>query len=95
MVGPAWVTMHSGVVVKAPDEVLRVVSEGGGMRQLGQHVTKITMRTDSRLQKPVDSCEHTFIMCTGAIDRAQAVLLPSHLEPARRRRVQASRHPDA
>lgn len=38
------VTMLSGVVVKEPDEVLRVVSEGGGMRQFGPHVRKVTMR---------------------------------------------------
>jgi uncharacterized protein (DUF4213/DUF364 family) len=41
----AAVTMLSGVVVTAPDEVLRVVSEGGGMRQFGPHVRKVTVRT--------------------------------------------------
>lgn len=41
--GPAGVTMLSGVVVTAPDGVLRVVSEGGGMRQFGPHVRKVTM----------------------------------------------------
>jgi uncharacterized protein (DUF4213/DUF364 family) len=39
----ANVTLLSGVVVVAPAEVLRVVSEGGGMRQFGPHVRKVTM----------------------------------------------------
>ena len=38
------VTMLSGVVVKEPDEVLRIVSEGGGMRQFSPHVRKVTVR---------------------------------------------------
>jgi hypothetical protein len=38
------VTLLSGVVVTAPDEVLRVVSEGGGMRQFSPHVRKVTVR---------------------------------------------------
>jgi uncharacterized protein (DUF4213/DUF364 family) len=38
------VTMLSGVVVKEPGEVLRVVSEGGGMQQFGPHVRKVTVR---------------------------------------------------
>jgi uncharacterized protein (DUF4213/DUF364 family) len=38
------VTLLSGVVVTARDEVLRVVSEGGGMRQFGPHVRKVTLR---------------------------------------------------
>jgi uncharacterized protein (DUF4213/DUF364 family) len=38
------VTMLSGVVVKDPGGVLRVVSEGGGMRQFGPHVRKVTVR---------------------------------------------------
>ena len=41
------VTMLSGVVVKDPGEVLRVVSEGGGMRQFGPHVRKVTLRVDA------------------------------------------------
>jgi uncharacterized protein (DUF4213/DUF364 family) len=41
------VTMLSGVVVTAPDEVLRVVSEGGGMRQFGPHVRKVTAKMSS------------------------------------------------
>jgi uncharacterized protein (DUF4213/DUF364 family) len=40
----AAVTMLSGIVVMAPDEVLRVVSEGGGMRQFSPHVRKVTVR---------------------------------------------------
>jgi uncharacterized protein (DUF4213/DUF364 family) len=38
------VTMLSGVVVQQPSEVLRVVSEGGGARQLGPHVRKVNDR---------------------------------------------------
>jgi uncharacterized protein (DUF4213/DUF364 family) len=38
------VTLLSGVVITAPDEILRVVSEGGGMRQFGPHVRKVTAR---------------------------------------------------
>lgn len=38
------VTMLSGVVVKNSDEVLRVVSEGGGMRQFSPYVRKVTVR---------------------------------------------------
>lgn len=40
------VTMLSGVVVTAPAEVLRVVSEGGGMRQFRPHVLKVTVKVD-------------------------------------------------
>jgi len=43
--GDRKVTMLSGVVVRDPDEVLRVVSEGGGMRQFGPHVRKVTLRS--------------------------------------------------
>ena len=43
----AAVTMLSGVVVTAPDEVLRVVSEGGGMRQFSPHVRKVTVKVSS------------------------------------------------
>jgi len=42
--GAQQVTMLSGVVVKDPDEALRVVSEGGGMRQFSPHVRKVTVR---------------------------------------------------
>jgi uncharacterized protein (DUF4213/DUF364 family) len=38
------VTLLSGVVVTTPAEVLRVVSEGGGMRQFSPHVRKVTMK---------------------------------------------------
>ena len=38
------VTMLSGVVVKEPTEVLRIVSEGGGMRQFSPHVRKVTVK---------------------------------------------------
>jgi uncharacterized protein (DUF4213/DUF364 family) len=41
------VTMLSGVVVKDPHEVLRVVSEGGGMRLFSPHVRKVSLRTFS------------------------------------------------
>ncbi|HUT77904.1 MAG TPA: DUF364 domain-containing protein, partial [Polyangia bacterium] len=37
-------TVLSGVVVKNPDGVLRVVSERGGMRQFGPHIRKVTVR---------------------------------------------------
>jgi len=40
---PGTVTLLSGVVVTAPDEVLRIVSEGGGMRQFGPHIRKVTV----------------------------------------------------
>jgi uncharacterized protein len=43
----APLTMLSGVVVIAPDEVLRVVSEGGGMRQFSPHVRKVTVEAGS------------------------------------------------
>jgi uncharacterized protein (DUF4213/DUF364 family) len=43
----ARVTTLSGVVVAAPEEVLRVVSEGGGMRQFGPHVRKVTLRASA------------------------------------------------
>jgi uncharacterized protein len=42
--GAGSVTMLSGVVVTDPKEVLGVVSEGGGMRQFGPHVRKVTVR---------------------------------------------------
>jgi len=42
--GAVRVTMLSGVVVTAAEEVLRVVSEGGGMRQSSPHVRKVTTK---------------------------------------------------
>jgi uncharacterized protein (DUF4213/DUF364 family) len=44
------VTMLSGVVVKEPQEVLRVVSEGGGMRLFGPHVRKVSVKAFSSLR---------------------------------------------
>ena len=41
------VTWLSGVVVEKPWEVLRVVSEGGGMRQFGPHVRKVALRVST------------------------------------------------
>jgi uncharacterized protein len=38
------VTLLSGVAVEDPGGVLRVVSEGGGMRQFRPHVRKVTLR---------------------------------------------------
>jgi uncharacterized protein (DUF4213/DUF364 family) len=38
------VTMLSGVIVRNPREILRVVSEGGGMRCFGPHVDKVSLR---------------------------------------------------
>ncbi len=40
----ANVTMLSGVIAKEPTEVLRVVSEGGGTREFGPHVRKVTLK---------------------------------------------------
>lgn len=42
------VTMLSGVVVKEPEAVLRVVSEGGGTRQFAPYVRKVTLRVSTR-----------------------------------------------
>ncbi|MBN1655890.1 MAG: DUF364 domain-containing protein [Deltaproteobacteria bacterium] len=44
------VTLLSGVLVRNPQEILRVVSEGGGMRFFGPHVRKVSLRVsaDSR-----------------------------------------------
>jgi uncharacterized protein len=39
------VTMLSGVLVTNSSEVLRVVSEGGGMQQFGPHVQKVSIKT--------------------------------------------------
>jgi uncharacterized protein (DUF4213/DUF364 family) len=41
------VTLLSGVVVKQPQEVLRIVSEGGGMRLFSPHVRKVSLRAFS------------------------------------------------
>ncbi len=41
------VTMLSGVVVKEPDEVLRVVSEGRGMQAFSPYVRKVVVRMDT------------------------------------------------
>jgi len=38
------VSILSGVVVQKPKEVLRVVSEGGGMRQFKRYVRKVSLR---------------------------------------------------
>jgi uncharacterized protein (DUF4213/DUF364 family) len=52
---PAKVTLLSGVVVTAPDEVLRIVSEGGGMRQFGPHVRKVTVKVSPGRETRCDS----------------------------------------
>jgi len=49
------VTMLSGVVVEDSEEVLRVVSEGGGMRQFSPHVRKVTLRVSARVPDSVRS----------------------------------------
>jgi uncharacterized protein (DUF4213/DUF364 family) len=41
------VTLLSGVIARQPAEVLRVVSEGGGMRVFNQFVDKVSLRTES------------------------------------------------
>lgn len=41
---PARVTMLSGVVVEEPAQLLRVVSEGGGMREFSRYIRKVTVR---------------------------------------------------
>lgn len=38
------VTMLSGILVREAEEVLRVVSEGGGTREFGPYVRKVTLR---------------------------------------------------
>ena len=38
------VTMLSGVLVKDPQDVMRVISEGGGMRLFSPHVRKVSLR---------------------------------------------------
>jgi uncharacterized protein (DUF4213/DUF364 family) len=48
------VTLLSGVVVTDPEAVLRVVSEGGGMRQFSPYVRKVTRRVDGSQTIPND-----------------------------------------
>ena len=43
------VTLLSGIVVQKPKEVLRVVSEGGGMRQFKRYVRKVSLQKLSGL----------------------------------------------
>jgi hypothetical protein len=50
MTTPFTFDMLSGVVVKGPREVLRVISEGGGMRLFSPHVRKVSPRAFSSLQ---------------------------------------------
>jgi uncharacterized protein (DUF4213/DUF364 family) len=53
--GGESVTLLSGVVVEAPDALLRVISEGGGTRSFGPHVRKVSlpaMRVSARQQDP-------------------------------------------
>jgi uncharacterized protein (DUF4213/DUF364 family) len=38
------VTLLSGVVIVEPLEILRIVSEGGGMRYFGPHISKVCLR---------------------------------------------------
>jgi len=38
------VTLLSGVVVEKPEKLLRIVSEGGGTRQFGDAVRKLSIR---------------------------------------------------
>ena len=49
------VTMLSGIVVKDAAEVMRVVSEGGGMRQFSPYVRKVTLRVSSPLPAPAEA----------------------------------------
>jgi hypothetical protein len=42
--GAANVTLLSGVVAKSPKDIMRVVSEGGGMRQFSPYVRKVSLR---------------------------------------------------
>jgi uncharacterized protein (DUF4213/DUF364 family) len=43
---PRRVTLLSGLVVTEPRGILRVVSEGGGMRYFGPHVSKVCLRIE-------------------------------------------------
>ena len=38
------VTMLAGAVVKRPAEILRVISEAGGMRRFGPYIDKVSLR---------------------------------------------------
>jgi uncharacterized protein (DUF4213/DUF364 family) len=40
------VTLLSGVVVEEPSKILQIVSEGGGMRYFGPHISKVCLRVD-------------------------------------------------
>ena len=40
------VTLLSGVVVGEPREILRIISEGGGMRYFGPHIRKVCLRVE-------------------------------------------------
>jgi hypothetical protein len=42
------VDLLSGVIVERPEEILRTVSEGGGMRQFKGHVRKVNLAVDRR-----------------------------------------------
>jgi len=53
--GNRGVTILSGLQVVDAPQVLRVVSEGGGTRQFGRSVRKITLRTEAQPQKPIRS----------------------------------------
>jgi uncharacterized protein (DUF4213/DUF364 family) len=37
-------TLLSGIIVTEPEEILRIVSEGGGMRRFKDHIQKVNMR---------------------------------------------------
>jgi uncharacterized protein (DUF4213/DUF364 family) len=49
------VTLLSGVVVEKPDKLLRIVSEGGGTRQFGDAVRKLSIRC-REAPRPEPSC---------------------------------------
>ena len=42
------VTYLSGVVVREPDEILRIVSEGGGMRRFKNRIRKVNLTLERR-----------------------------------------------
>lgn len=41
---PRRVILLSGVIVLEPQEIVRIVSEGGGMRYFGPHVSQVCLR---------------------------------------------------
>ncbi|MCK4305471.1 MAG: DUF364 domain-containing protein, partial [Candidatus Eisenbacteria sp.] len=49
----AKVTLLSGVIVKSPGEVLRVVSEGGGMRLFRPYIQKVNLSNIMDYQSPL------------------------------------------